>query len=50
MFAKAVVDFDEIEPCAYSGSELFGGQQAEGKWRWKALTTASMIAASSYQN
>ena len=25
MFAKAVVDFDEIEACAYGGSELYGG-------------------------
>lgn len=31
MFAEAVVDFDEIEACANSGSELYGGQQAERK-------------------
>ena len=29
MFTKAVIDFDEIETCAYSGSELFSGQRAE---------------------
>lgn len=25
VFAKAVIDFDEIEACADGGSELFGG-------------------------
>lgn len=31
MFAKAVIDFDEIKACAYSGSELYGGLAKLGR-------------------
>lgn len=36
MFAKAVVDFDEIEACAYSGSELYN-MSCSASWREVAL-------------
>lgn len=49
MFAEAIVDFDEIEGCAYSGSELYCGQQAGRKQRCEARTTASTMAASSME-
>ena len=50
MFAEAVVDFDEIQACANSGPELFDGEQIGGQQDCDALTTASIMAASSYQN
>ena len=36
MFAKAIVDFDEIEACAYSGSELHN-ISCSASWREVAL-------------
>lgn len=48
--AEAVVDFDEIETCAYGRSELQSCEQDGNTETLGTHTTASMIVASSHQN